>query len=46
MIEVRGRGERVIRRDVLIKQHGLNERQAKALGFLILLIKGHSNHFQ
>jgi len=35
MIEVRGRGEQVIRRDVLIKQHGLNERQAKALGFLI-----------
>ena len=35
MIEVRGRGEQVIRRDVLIKQHGLNEPQAKALGFLI-----------
>jgi hypothetical protein len=35
MIEVRGRGEQVIRRDLLIKQHGLNERQAKALGFLI-----------
>jgi len=35
MIEVSGRGEQVIRRDVLIKQHGLNERQAKALAFLI-----------
>jgi len=35
MIEVRERGEQVIRRDVLIKQHGLNERQGKALGFLI-----------
>lgn len=35
MIEVRGRGEQVFRRDVLTKQHGLNERQAKALGFLI-----------
>ena len=33
--EVRGRGEQVIRRDLLIKQHGLNERQAKALAFLI-----------
>jgi len=35
MLEVRGRGEQVIRRDMLINQHGLNERQAKALGFLI-----------
>jgi predicted HTH transcriptional regulator len=35
MIEVCGRSEQVIRRYVLIKQHGLNERQAKALGFLI-----------
>ncbi len=34
MIEVRGRGEQVIRRDMLTNQHGLNERQAKALGFL------------
>ena len=29
MIEACGRGEQVIRRYVLIKQHGLNERQAK-----------------
>jgi hypothetical protein len=35
MIAVRGSGGQVIRRDVLIKQHGLNERQVKALGFLI-----------
>ena len=35
MIAVRGSGGQVIRRDVLIKQHGLNERQAKVLGFLI-----------
>jgi Fic family protein len=35
MIEVRERGEKVIRRDVLVKQHGLNERQGKALAFLI-----------
>ena len=35
MVEVRERSERVIRRDVLVQQHGLNERQAKALGHLI-----------
>jgi Fic family protein len=35
MIEVRERGEQVIRRDVLVQQHALNERQAKALGHLI-----------
>jgi Fic family protein len=35
MIEVRERGEQVIHRDVLVRQHGLNERQAKALGYLI-----------
>ena len=33
-IEVRKRSEQVIRRDVLVKHHGLNERQAKALGHL------------
>ena len=31
MLEVKERGERVIRRDVLVKKHGLNERQGKAL---------------
>lgn len=35
MIEVRERSEQVIRRDVLVKQHGLNERQEKALGLLM-----------
>ncbi len=35
MVEVRERSERVIRRDVLVQQPGLNERQAKALGHII-----------
>jgi cell filamentation protein, protein adenylyltransferase len=35
MIEVRDRGEQVIRRDVLVQQHGLNERQVKAIGYLM-----------
>jgi len=35
MVEVRERSEQVIRRDVLVKQHGLNERQAKALELLM-----------
>jgi Fic family protein len=35
MIEVRDRGEQVIRRDVLVQKHGLNERQAKAIDLLI-----------
>ena len=35
MIEVRDRGEQVIRRDVLVQQSGLNERQAKAIGHLM-----------
>jgi Fic family protein len=35
MIEVRERCEQVIRRDVLVQRHGLNERQARALGYLI-----------
>jgi Fic family protein len=35
MIEVRDRGEQVIRRGVLVQQHGLNERQAKAIGYLM-----------
>jgi Fic family protein len=35
MVEVRKRGEQVIRRDILVKQHGLNERQEKAMGFLL-----------
>lgn len=35
MIEVKERGEQVIKRDVLVQKHGLNERQSKALGFLL-----------
>lgn len=35
MIELKERGEQVIRRDVLVHKHGLNERQGKALEFLL-----------
>lgn len=35
--EVKARGELAIRRDVLVKQHGLNERQAVALEQLLLV---------
>jgi Fic family protein len=35
MIEVKERGEQVIKRDVLVQKHGLNERQGKALGYLL-----------
>jgi Fic family protein len=35
MVEVKERGEQVIRRDVLIQKHSLNERQGMALGFLL-----------
>jgi len=35
MIEIKQRGEQVIRRDVLVHKHRLNERQGKALEFLI-----------
>lgn len=35
LAEVRQRGERVIQRDVLVKEHGLSERQAKALGHVM-----------
>jgi len=33
--EVRERGEQAIRRDVLIKEHALSDRQAKALGHIL-----------
>jgi len=36
MVEVKERGEQVIRRDVLVQKNGLNERQGKALGYLLL----------
>lgn len=35
MIEVKQRGEQVIRRDVLLQKHHLNERQGKALEYLM-----------
>ncbi len=35
MIEVKERGEQVIRRDVMVQKHGLNERQGKAIEFLL-----------
>lgn len=35
MIEVKERGERVIRRDVMVQKYGLNERQGKAMEFLL-----------
>lgn len=35
MIEVKERGEEVIRRDVLVQKYSLNERQGKALGYLM-----------
>jgi Fic family protein len=35
MIEVKERGEKVIRRDVLTQRHNLNERQAKAIEYLL-----------
>jgi Fic family protein len=35
MIEVKERGEQVIKRDVLVQKHSLNERQSKALGYLL-----------
>jgi len=35
MVEVKERGEQVIRRDVLVQKYGLNERQGKALGFIL-----------
>ena len=35
MVEVKERGEQVIRRDVLVQKHSLNERQAKAIECLL-----------
>lgn len=35
LAEVRERGEQAIRRDVLIKEHDLSERQAKAIGHML-----------
>jgi len=35
MIEVKERGEQVIRRDILTQKHNLNERQAKAVEYIL-----------
>lgn len=35
MVEIKERGEQVIRRDLLVQKNGLNERQGKALGYLL-----------
>jgi predicted HTH transcriptional regulator len=35
MVEVKERGEQVIRRDVLTQKHNLNERQTKAIEYLL-----------
>ena len=35
LTEVKDRGERAIRRDVLIKEYGLSDRQAMALGHIL-----------
>ena len=36
MIEVKKRGEQVIKRDVLVMKHNLNDRQSKALDFFLI----------
>ena len=35
LAEVKERGEQIIRRDVIIKEYGLSDRQAKALGYIL-----------
>lgn len=40
MIEVKERGERVILRDVMVQKHGLNERQGKAMEFILTHYQG------
>ena len=35
LADVRERGERAIRRDVLVKEHDLSDRQARALGHIL-----------
>ena len=35
LVEVKQRGERVIQRDVLAREHGLSERQTKAIDFVL-----------
>lgn len=46
MIEVKERGEQVIKRDVLVQKHGLNERQAKALDLLMRNSSAHISEIE
>lgn len=46
IVEIKERGEQVIRRDVLVKQYGLNDRQAKALGLLMKRNSVHISEFE
>jgi Fic family protein len=46
MVEVKERGEQIIRRDVLVRKHSLNERQAKALDLLMKRGAVHISEFE
>ncbi len=46
MVEVKERGEQVIRRDVLVQKHSMNERQAKALDLLMKKKAVHITEFE
>ncbi len=46
MVEVKERGEQVIRRDVLVQKHSLNERQAKVLDLLVKKEAVHITEFE
>lgn len=46
MIEIKERGEQVIRRDLLVQKHRLNERQGKAIEFLLVHGKLTINDFE
>ena len=46
MIEVKERGEQVIRRDVLVQKHGLNERQTKVLDLLMNKTSAHISEIE
>jgi len=46
MIEVKERGEQVIKRDVLVQKHGLNERQTKVLDLLMRNSSAHISEIE
>lgn len=46
MVEVKEHGEQVIRRDVLVQKHSLNERQAKVLDLLMKKEAVHITEFE